>query len=100
MVIMRVSKVFRSICSKVWDPFKIDSLQNDVAISLVLMEMHFPPSFSDIMTHILYHLVDELDICGPIATRWMYIIIRYMKTLKLYVWNMARLEVSMAKGNI
>ncbi len=62
MAIMRVSKVFRRICSKVWDPFEIDSLQNDVIISLALMEKHFPPSFFDIMTHLLYHLVDELDI--------------------------------------
>jgi hypothetical protein len=47
-------------------------LRNDVAISLALMEMHFPPSFFDIMKHLLYHLVDELDICGPIAIKWMY----------------------------
>jgi hypothetical protein len=85
MAIMRVSKVFRRICSKVWDPFEIHSLWNDVATSLILMEMHFPPSFFDIMTHILCDLVDELDICGPIATRWMYPIERYMKTLKFYV---------------
>ncbi len=72
MAIARVSKVSKRICSKVWDPFKIDSLRNDVAISLALMEMHFPPSFFDIMKHLLYHLVDELDICGPIAIKWMY----------------------------
>lgn len=85
MAMMRVSKVFRRICFKVWDPFEIDSLQNDVAIILVLIEMYFPPSFFDIMTHLLYHLVDELDICGPYSIRWMYPIERYMKTLKLYV---------------
>jgi hypothetical protein len=76
MAIMRVSKVFRRICSKVWDPSEIDSLQNDVIISLALMEMHFPPSFFDIMTHILYHLVDELDICDPDTIKWMYLIKR------------------------
>jgi hypothetical protein len=38
--------------------------------------------------------------CGPIATRWMYPIERYMKILKLYVHNMARLKVYMAKGYI
>jgi hypothetical protein len=100
MAIMRVSKVFSRLCSKVWDPSKIHSLQNDVAISLALMEMHFPPSFFDIMMPLLYHLVDELDLCGPIATRWMYPMERYMKTLKLYVWNMTRLEASMAKGYV
>jgi hypothetical protein len=64
------------------------------------MEMHFPPSFFDMMTHLLYHIVDELDICGPIATRWMYPIKRYMKTLKLYVRNMAWPEASMVEGYI
>jgi hypothetical protein len=62
--------------------------------------MHFPPLFFDIMMHLLYHLVDELDVCGPVATRWMYPIERYMKTLKLYMCNMARPKTSMAKGYI
>ncbi len=52
------------------------------------------------MTHLLYHLVDELDVCGLIAIRWMYPIERYMKTLKLYVRNMAQLQTSMVKGYI
>jgi hypothetical protein len=52
------------------------------------------------MTHLLCDLEDELDICGPIATRWMYPIERYMKTLKLYVRKMARPKASMAKGYI
>jgi hypothetical protein len=50
------------------------------------------------MTHLPYHLVQELDLCGPVTTRWMYPIERYMKTLKGYVWNMARPEASMAEG--
>jgi hypothetical protein len=52
------------------------------------------------MTHLLYHLVDELNLCGPMATKWMYLVERYMKTLKTYVQNMARLEGFMAKGYI
>jgi hypothetical protein len=60
--------------------------------------MEFPPSFFDIMTHLPYHLVQELDLCGPVSTRWMYPMERYMKTLKGYVRNMARLEASMVEG--
>jgi hypothetical protein len=52
------------------------------------------------MTHLFYHLVDGLHMCESIATRWMYLVGRYMKILKLYVRNMARLEASMAKGYI
>jgi hypothetical protein len=87
---MKISKVFRRLYNKVWNPLDFQSLQLDVSISLRLVEMHFPPSFFDIMTHFMYYLVDELHMCGPVVIKWMYPIERYMKTLKLYVRNMAR----------
>lgn len=52
------------------------------------------------MTHLLYHLVDEVDLCGPISIKWMYLVERYMKTLKIYVCNMAKPKGSMAQGYI
>jgi hypothetical protein len=54
-------------------------------MTIVLLEQQFPPSFFDIMTHLLVHLVKELKICGPIHTRWIYLVEHYMKTLKGYV---------------
>jgi hypothetical protein len=68
---MKFSKVLRKICNNVWNPFEINSLQHDVAICLALVEMCFPSSFFNIMTHLLYHLVDEVDLCGPISSKWM-----------------------------
>jgi hypothetical protein len=62
------------------------------------MLTQFPHLFLDIMTHLSYHLMQKLDPCGPVTTRWMYTMERYMKTLKGYVRNMARLEASMAEG--
>jgi len=100
MVVMRVSKVFRRICNKVWNPSEIDLVRIDVAISLTLVKMHFPPSFFDIMMHLLYHLVDESDLCGLVSTRWMYPMERYMKTFKTYVRNMVRPKGSMVEGYI
>jgi hypothetical protein len=35
--------------------------------------------------------------CGLVTTRWMCFVEIYMKTLKLYVHNMARPKASMAK---
>jgi hypothetical protein len=52
---------------------------------MALLEMEFPPSSFDIMTHLPYHIIEELDMCGPAATRWMYPVERYMKMLKNYV---------------
>jgi hypothetical protein len=94
---MRMSKVYRRICTKVYNPAEFESLQADVAESMALLEMEFPPSFFDIMTHLPYHLVQELDLCGPVNTRWMYPVERFMKTLKGYVRNMARPEASIAE---
>jgi hypothetical protein len=98
LAIMRMSKFFRRLCTKVYNPADFESLEADVAESMALLEMEFFPSFFDIMTHLPYHLVQELDLCGPVAARWMYPVEKYMKTLKSYVRNMARSEASMAEG--
>jgi hypothetical protein len=98
MAVMRMYKVFRRLCTKVYNPADYQPLEVDVVESMALLEMEFPPSFFDIMTHLLYHLVQELDLCGPVSTKWMYPVERYMKNLKTYVRNMARLEASMAEG--
>jgi hypothetical protein len=100
MAVMKMSKVFRRICRKVYNPANYESLKVNVVESMALFEMEFPPSLFDIMTHLPYHLVKELDLCGPVATRWMYLVERYMKTLKEYVRNMARPKASMAEGYV
>jgi hypothetical protein len=61
-----------------------------------MLEMIMPPSFFDIMVHLILHLVDELDMCGPVHTRWMYCVEHLNKVLKGYVRNMAQPEASMA----
>ena len=85
MAVMRMSKVFRRICTKVYNRADYAFFQADLAESMALVEMEFPPAFFDIMTHHPYHLVRELDLCGPVSTRWMYHVERYMKTLKSHV---------------
>ena len=51
---------FNAICSKVIDPLKLDELENEAAIILCQLEMYFPPSFFDIMIHLIVHLVREI----------------------------------------
>ena len=67
---------------------------------MALLEIHFPSSVFDYMTHLVYHLVDELDLCAPVSTIWMYHVERYMKTLKHYICNIVRPEASMAEGYV
>jgi hypothetical protein len=68
MAIICLNQVFKKMCSKVMDPNTIANLKEDVAMTMVLLEQQFPPSFFDIMTHLLVHMVEVLKICGPIHT--------------------------------
>jgi hypothetical protein len=47
------------------------------------------------LTHLIIHLVDELEICGLIATRWFYPFKPYLYVLKKYLKNKAKLEACM-----
>lgn len=98
MAIMRASRIFRRLCCKVWDPAQEDNLREDVAITMCLMEITFPLTFFDIMSHLPFHLVEELIILGPTQVRWMYPVERTMMTLKNHVKNRARREASIAHG--
>ncbi len=68
MAIIRLNRVFKNLCNKVVDLNTITNLKEDVAMTMVLLEQQFPPSFFYIMTHFLIHLVEELKICGPVHT--------------------------------
>jgi hypothetical protein len=96
--IIRLSRIFKRICAKTINPLEMSDLREDTAITLCMLEKEFPPAFFDVMTHLLVHLIEELDICGPIHVRWMYPMERYLKTLKGYVRNRNRPEASMAEG--
>jgi len=95
---MKVSRVFQRLCTKEIKIADRDMDMKDAADALCLLEKEFPPTFMDIMSHLIIHLVEELYTCGPVHSRWMYLIERYMKTLKEYVTMYARPEASMAKG--
>ena len=82
------------------EPFGDSGSTGGHGMEHALLEIHFPPSFFDVMTHLVYHFVDELDMCGTVSSRWMYPIERYMKTLMHYVRNMARPEACMAEGYV
>jgi hypothetical protein len=97
---MRLSRIFRRICAKVVDPHDMDSLKEDVAVTMSMLEIHMPPSFFDVMSHLVIHLVEELELYGPVHTRWMYSVERMNKVFKGYVSNMARSEACMAKSHV
>nr|AAT38070.1 putative TNP2 transposable element [Oryza sativa Japonica Group] len=87
-----------AISQKVIDPESLAALQHDVVQCLVSFELIFPPSFFNIMTHLLCHLVKEIGILGPVYLHNMFPFERYMGVLKKYVRNRSRPEASIAKG--
>jgi len=93
-VITRLCLFFNAICRKVIDPTRLDELENEAIIILCQLEMYFPPSFFDIMVHLIVHLVRDIRICGPVFLQWMYPIERYIKIFKGYVKNPYRPEAS------
>ncbi|XP_078154143.1 uncharacterized protein LOC144549298 [Carex rostrata] len=89
---------FNAINSKVIDPLKLDALQKEVVVTLCHLEMYFPPSFFDVMVHLVVHLVREIKICDPVFVRYMYPFERFMGILKSYVRNRHRPEGSIVEG--
>ena len=96
--IIRVGNCFRRICSKAVKVSDIPALRTYVVETVCELEVWFPPGFWDIMPHLLLHLVDELEICGPVHYRWCYSIERYLGTLVRYVRDKSRPEAGMASG--
>lgn len=74
------------------------SLREDVAETLALMEIVFPPSFFVIMSHLPLYLVEELIILGSVHVRWMYLVERMLGSLNFFVRNKSRPEAFIARG--
>ena len=90
--IIKLCSFFNAILQKVIDPNKLEKLHDDIIITLCRLEMYFPPSFFDMMVHLIVHLVKQIQILGPVFMHQMYPFERFMGVLKKYVHNRARPE--------
>lgn len=96
--IIRLGNLFQRICAKVIRLSEIQPLRTCAAEVLCLLEVHFPPGFFNIMTHLVIHLVNELEICGPVHARWCYSVERYLGVLTKYVRDKSKPEAGIATG--
>jgi ssDNA-binding Zn-finger/Zn-ribbon topoisomerase 1 len=96
----RLCFFFNTICSKVINPTILDDLQADVLETMCRFEKYFPPSFFDMMPHLIIHLVREIKLCGPVCMRYMYPFEREMGTLKDRVMNPAKPEASIVQRTV
>ena len=100
LAITRFCFFFKAICSKEIKVAELDRLQEDLIVTLCLLEKHFPPAFFDVMIHLTVHLTREVKLCGPICFRWMYPFERCMKVIKGHVRNRNRPEGCIAEENV
>ena len=59
--------------------------KEDAIETACLLEEHFPTSILNIQMHLLVQLVDEVEIASIVHARWMFVLERFMKTLKGFV---------------
>jgi hypothetical protein len=74
------------------------SLQEFALETISQFEMCFPPSFFDIMVHLVVHLVPQIETLGPMYLHKMWTYERFMSILNGYVSTHARPEASMIEG--
>jgi hypothetical protein len=58
--------VFNAISQKVVDPMKLTKHQDDLILMMCNLETIFPPSFFDLMPHLLVHIVHEIKYLGHV----------------------------------
>jgi hypothetical protein len=97
LAIVKLCAFLNAIPQKVINPEDLPRLQNDVIHCLISFELVFPPSFFNIMTHLLVHLVEEISILAPVFLHNMFPFERFMGVLKKYIRNRARPEGSIIK---
>jgi hypothetical protein len=79
--IMKLCSFFNAISQKVVDPMKLTKLQDDLILIMCNLETIFPPSFFDLMPHLL-HIVHEMKYLCPVFLHQMYPFERFMTVLK------------------
>jgi hypothetical protein len=71
-VFVDMSTFFRGICETTLTSKALDRLKDHVCITLCHMEQRFAPSFFISMVHVVFHLVRECRLDGPVQYKWMY----------------------------
>jgi hypothetical protein len=79
---------------------EVNKLEEDLVVTLCLLEKYFPPSFFDIMVHLTVHIAREVRLCGPVCFRWMYPFERCMKVIKGHVRNKNKPGGCIAEENV
>nr|XP_043639223.1 uncharacterized protein LOC122610292 [Erigeron canadensis] len=100
VALIELSRFFKKLTEATLYVSELEALQKEIVNILCKLERIFPPSFFTIMVHLCVHLPQEAILGGPVQSRWMYPIERYLGHLKKYVRNKAKLEGSIAEAYV
>ncbi|KAL0290189.1 UNVERIFIED_CONTAM: hypothetical protein Sangu_2584700 [Sesamum angustifolium] len=93
--LIEVSLLFQSTYSTTLDVHKLHELKNSIAIIMCNLKKIFPPTFFDLMEHLIVHLPYEAQVGGPVQYMWMYPFERFLRELKkVKNKNMLKLPLS------
>ena len=62
------------------------------------MQQYLPPAFFNAQENYLIHQVEDIELCGPVHTRSMWMVERHLKSLKAFARQREHPEGSMVEG--
>ena len=62
------------------------------------MQKHLPSAFFNAHEHYLIHQVEEIELCGPVYSRFMWMVEKHLKFMKGLVREWAHNDGSMMEG--
>jgi hypothetical protein len=98
VIITRLCYFFNTVSQKVIGRKELDDLRAYMIETMCMIEMCFPPSFSDMQQHLMIHLVDQIHTFGLLYLHSIFSYERYLSVLKSYVRNRAHPVGSIMKG--
>nr|XP_015637476.1 uncharacterized protein LOC107280832 [Oryza sativa Japonica Group] len=98
VAITRLCYFFNAVSQKVISLEELGNLHTFAHETQCQLEMCFPPSFFDMMEHLIVHIVPQMVALGPLYLHQMWSYEHYMAVLKGYVRNHAHPEGSMVEG--
>ena len=91
---------FKDLSSSTLIEDVIRQLDENIPIIMCSLEKIFPPSFFDVMEHLVVHLPYKALLRGPVHNGWMYPYERSMKHLMGKAKNIARVEGSIVPRSL
>ena len=75
--LIEISQFFKNLCSTTLREDILKEMHWNSAITFYKLEMTFPPSFFNVMEHLLVYVVEEAQLGGPVEYQYMYPFERY-----------------------